>query len=128
MKTPFTTPPADIVHAIGEAVGRIGKDVIVQPLSLLLKPVPVTITVVPKPPMLGLRKTLQPGAQPVPPEVPRVNGEKEAVSVTPPVPVTLIVYCPFKEAGSTVKEPVTVPSLFSVHEDVDASPFGIVTI
>jgi hypothetical protein len=72
-KRPFTFPDA-IVHATGDATGRTGRDVIVQPLSLVLKLVPVTTTVVPSPPVLGLRKTL-----PVV-TVPRVNGEKEAVS------------------------------------------------
>jgi hypothetical protein len=73
VKTPFTFPAA-IVHATGVARGRTGRDVITQPLSLVLKPEPVTIAVVPKPPVLGFRKTL-----PVV-TVPRVNGEKEAVS------------------------------------------------
>jgi hypothetical protein len=91
VKTPFTFPPADIVHAKGTAVGIIGADVIVQPLSLALKPLPVTITVVPKPPVLGLRATSQPGAQPVPPKVPRVNSCAEvAVSINDVLPWALI--------------------------------------
>lgn len=107
LATPATMKEPDIEPAATEQVGPAeirpgGVEENVQPVSAAAKPEPVTSTLVPARPTVGTSVIA----------AVTVNG---AVPKSPVAPRTLTVLGPFVAAGSTVKEPVTVPSGAIVH-------------
>ncbi len=96
MKEPDIKPPA--MAQVGPAETRPGGvEDNVQPVSAAAKPEPVTSTLIPARPTVGTSAIA----------AVTVNG---ALPKSPVAPLILTVLGPFVAVGSTVKEPVTVPS------------------